>query len=146
MENVTRTREDLFSSRFTLNVIRAASVPCALTLLFMAAGAVFARDTITSPVSAPGRIVVGQIQLDANGFPVVSYIDNENGDFRIIHCNDVNCAGGDESISAVGVGEPSSMSLDANGYPVVSYDTSNGDVKILHCNDVNCAGGDESNT
>ena len=90
------------------------------------------------------------LQLDAFGYPVVSYYNNNyiHQDLKILHCNDVNCAGGNESIVSVdtaGVGEYNSLQLDASGYPVVSYyDEINYDLKILHCNDVNCSGGDES--
>ena len=80
-------------------------------------------------------------------YPVVSY--GGGGNLKILHCNDVNCAGGNESIVSVDtvgtVGEYNSLQLDASGYPVVSYyDGTNGDLKILHCNDVNCEGGNES--
>ena len=89
--------------------------------------------------------------LDADGNPVVSYYDNTNDDLKILHCNDPDCAGDDESITSPDrPGAPgmwSSLVLDASGNPVVSYfgDTLN-DLKILHCNDPDCAGDDESIT
>jgi len=90
------------------------------------------------------------LQLDANGFPVVSYYDVTNGGLKILHCNDVNCDGGGESITKpdatpLGWQWGTSLELDSNGYPVISYlDYSNDDLKVMHCNDVNCAGNDES--
>jgi hypothetical protein len=42
------------------------------------------------------------MKLDANGFPVVAYKTIGSapnpGQIRLLHCNDVNCEGGDESV------------------------------------------------
>ncbi|MPZ24234.1 MAG: hypothetical protein GEU28_11990 [Dehalococcoidia bacterium] len=67
----------------------------------------------------------------------------------MMHCNDQNCAGGDESITSPDtadvVGLDTSLALDASGFPVVSYqDLTNGDLKILRCNDQDCFGNNES--
>jgi hypothetical protein len=68
----------------------------------------------------------------------------------VAHCNDADCAGGDESIhtadSATGAaGLFSSLVLDASGYPVVSYcDPVGAGLWVAHCNDANCAGANES--
>ena len=89
------------------------------------------------------------LALDVSGRPVVAYHDATNGQLKLVHCNDRNCSGGDESRAAVDsdgdVGSDASLALDAAGNPVVAYyDATNGHLRIAHCNDPNCSGGNES--
>lgn len=112
---------------------------------------VVAADAVV-PVDTAGDVGWdAYLQLDASGFPVVSYYDATNGDLKLLHCNDPDCVGGDESITTVdslgSVGRHTSLQLDATGNPVISYyDGSSEDLRLAHCNDPNCAGGDESLT
>jgi hypothetical protein len=89
--------------------------------------------------------------LDSAGNPVVSYLGGASNTLKVLHCNDPNCSGGDESITSpdtgVSFGEQSSLALDSTGNPIVSYQRGlNNTLKVLHCNDPNCSGGDESIT
>jgi hypothetical protein len=63
--------------------------------------------------------------LDAAGYPVISYSYSPNGGLKLVHCNDANCSGNDESIQIVGgVGWSdwgTSLVLDAAGYAAISY-------------------------
>ena len=103
---------------------------------------------MTSPDSADNVGTYTSLALDGSGFPVIAYHDLTNGDLKVMHCNDVNCAGGGEAITSPDTaGTFTSIALDAGGRPVVSYhDESNGDLKVLHCANANCAGKQAPNT
>lgn len=93
--------------------------------------------------------VFPDIELDSNGYPVIAYTDNTDLDLILVHCNDKDCKGNDESFQVVystgNTGYYPSLKLDSNGYPVIAfYDSSGGDLKLIHCNDVNCADGDDA--
>jgi hypothetical protein len=88
------------------------------------------------------------MKLDGSGMPVIAYFDSTNQLLEVMHCNDVNCAGNNESVNAidpVGVygtnqNPAISLALDASGNPVIAYyEATNDDLKIAHCGDPNCA-------
>jgi hypothetical protein len=132
------------SSGFALQVLRCNDADCA-----------GGDESLVNVDASPGN--VGQyssLELDASGFPVISYYYHNGtlagGELRVLHCNDLYCSGGDESIAApdpwpYNHGGYASLALDASGFPVVSYRGSSG-LAVLHCNDANCMGGDESIT
>ena len=101
-------------------------------------------NSITAPDSA--GLVTGvqtSLALDASGFPVISYFDSNTNDLKVMHCNDANCAGGNESIASPDtagvVGMYSSLALDSSGFPVVSYrKVDTGVLKVLRCFDADC--------
>ena len=83
--------------------------------------------------------------LDGLGNPVVAYGGFTDAGLRLAHCNDPDCAGGDESISTLddSGGFFASLVLDESGHPIIAY--SSGDsLKLAHCNDPDCVGADES--
>lgn len=82
------------------------------------------------------------LQLDANGFPVISYYDATNGNLKLAHCSNTTCTAASivtVDASANDDGFYTSLRLDANGFPVISYhDVIAGAVKLAHCLDPNC--------
>lgn len=106
------------------------------------------ENSITTPdIGPPFTGLYTSLELDSSGYPVIAQVDSLF--LNIVHCNDANCDGNDESITAPvgGVVQDTSLVLDASGFPVVSFfDQSVGRLQVLRCNDVNCAGGDESVT
>jgi hypothetical protein len=48
---------------------------------------------------------------------VASYFDFGNGDLRVVHCDDPNCAGSNESIVTVDSGGGARASLDDGAAP-----------------------------
>ncbi len=104
-------------------------------------------ETTTSPEPATG--VTPSLQLDAAGNPVIAYYTGASTrDLKVMHCNDANCAGANESVttpdSAGDVGSQPSLALNG-GNPVVTYrDGDNSNLRLLYCNDPNCANGNDT--
>jgi hypothetical protein len=109
------------------------------------------ESIVTVDTGGPGGNVGWHtsLELDAAGNPVISYWNAGHGDLKLAHCNDPNCAGGDESIVTVdsqgSVGRYTSLELTSGGLvtppgvPVIAYyDETNGDLKVTQCGDVNC--------
>jgi len=70
---------------------------------------------------------VGQftsLQLNSDGYPVISYYDTSNYDLKLAVCGDRTCSASN-SLTAIDtggrVGEHSSLQLDSNGVAVISY-------------------------
>jgi hypothetical protein len=60
------------------------------------------NESVTSPDTS-GRINGERsLALDASGFPVVAYFDPITAVLELMHCNDANCAGGGETVTAPG--------------------------------------------
>jgi len=106
---------------------------------------------ITEPDPAADGGVTSSLTLDGSGYPVVSHFDGDSNhlNLRLVHCNDPNCSGGDDSATAPdtagAVGPHNSLALDASGNPVVSYAHEAGELRLLHCDDPNCSGDESGN-
>jgi Ca2+-binding RTX toxin-like protein len=134
------------AARVLVSVVLGGSV---LAGFVPATSSVQALNSVVTVDSGGDIGTYSSLTLDAAGNPVVSYDDDSNGDLKVAHCNDPNCAGGDDSIVTVDstgdVGWHTSLLLDAAGNPVIAYyEETAGDLKVAHCNDPNCDGRDES--
>lgn len=107
-------------------------------------------DSITTP-DAGGDVTHVSVQLDAAGFPVVAYRDQQVAVLKLLHCNDRDCAGGDESITVADANGDSgydvALDLDGDGFPVIAHHESPlNNFRLVRCNDADCAGNDETST
>ena len=108
-------------------------------------------------VDAGSGNIVGRatsIAIGSDGFPIISYHDDTAEALKVAHCNDLSCAGGDETISTVDDGGGNnvgvirtSIAIGSDGMPVISYyDDTDESLKVAHCNDLSCSGGNENIT
>lgn len=101
-------------------------------------------ESITTPDTAGFVGTHTSIILDPAGNPIISYHNEIDGDLKVLHCDDPNCAGVEAplTVDAAGdTGQDTSIAVNSNGNPVVSYyDDTNGNLRLLICDDADCAG------
>ncbi len=99
-------------------------------------------NTITTVDSAGNVGVDTSVTIGADGLPIVSYYDGNNGDVKVLHCGNAACTAGNSvwAVDAGGdVGYYTSITIGVDGLPVLSYyDITNGDLKVLHCSNIFC--------
>ncbi|MBI3163926.1 MAG: sortase [Chloroflexi bacterium] len=90
--------------------------------------------------------------LNASGFPVISYYDDNDRDLKVAVCGDETCSAGNitttvDGTGGVDVGQYSSIKLNASGFPVISYwDETNTDLKVVVCGNASCSAGNTITT
>lgn len=82
--------------------------------------------------------------IGSNGFPMMSYYDEDSDDLKLAICHDQLCS--NPTITVVDatndVGQWNSLQLNSSGHPVISYwDRTLGDVKLVVCGNVSCTAG-----
>jgi len=99
--------------------------------------------TTTTVLDSPGT--VGQyssLQLNASGFPVISYYDSTNADLKLAVCGDAVCSTSTLTVvdgSTSSVGQSTFLQLNASGFPVITYWNSTGNnLKLAVCGDAAC--------
>jgi hypothetical protein len=102
-------------------------------------------NTITTVDSAGYVGFFTSLELNMNGYPVISYWDQGNYDLKVAVCGNAACTSGNtlSTVDSTGdVGRYSSLSLNSNDYPVISYwDVTNHALKVAICGDVICTSG-----
>jgi hypothetical protein len=105
-------------------------------------------STVDDPVSSVGWYT--SIAIGADGFPVISYVEEMSGALWIAKCDDPACAPGGETISFLdgmsGDGwRGTSIVVGPDGLPIVAYNgQSPSGLRLAKCNDPACSGGDET--
>jgi len=102
-------------------------------------------NTITTVDSTGNVGRESAITIGADGFPVISYMDETNGDLKVAKCGNASCSSGNTitTVDSAGtVGRNSAIAINLNNLPVISYiDASNFDLKFLRCGDEACTSG-----
>ncbi|MEX2236806.1 MAG: hypothetical protein WEB00_04610 [Dehalococcoidia bacterium] len=127
-------------AQFTWSLLAVAFLSA--TLIFDRGAALAANSmTVVDPSGRDPAMV-----QDADGNPVIAYVDGSNGGLRVVHCEQQSCASSrfefSEPDSRFDVLSPA-IALDSAGNPVIAYDSFNGFLTVLHCNDPDCASNDE---
>jgi hypothetical protein len=102
-------------------------------------------NTINEPDSYNAIFTMDMV-LDADGFPVIAYRENNPSDIVLVTCNDVACSGNDETFSTTFGGGTNYLSLviGADGFPMISYyQPEETALWVMRCNDVACSGANE---
>src|SRR5262245_21899488 len=103
---------------------------CILSFLLLVCALALARSIKTSAdasepvtyIDSGGAGYASSVRLDANGFPVVSYVDSNTGMLKLLHCFTWTCEGGSYHLQVLDSGASvTALRLDGNGFPVIAY-------------------------
>jgi predicted regulator of Ras-like GTPase activity (Roadblock/LC7/MglB family) len=100
-----------------------------------------AGNTITTVDSVGAVGWYTSVTVGADGLPVISYWDWDNGDLKVAHCSNAACTSSTTTTVDSGgdVGGYTSLTMGMDGLPVISYyDGTNDDLKVAHCSNRFC--------
>ena len=85
------------------------------------------------------------LAISDDDFPVISYNSELGSSLYVAKCNDVACAGGNESIYPVGrsyIADDTSIAIASDGFPIIAYgnwDTNNQvALSVAKCHNASC--------
>ena len=83
------------------------------------------------------------IAIGTDGFPVISYYDETNGNLRVAKCGDVSCTPAlvslNDAETGTDLGRESSIAIGTDGFPIIShFDDNANDLRVTKCDDVAC--------
>jgi uncharacterized repeat protein (TIGR01451 family) len=114
----------------------AAAVP------LLVVRAAHAQPWTTTVVDSGGVGQFTSVVYGTDGFPLISYYDDANGDLKVAHCLDAACTSSTKATidSAGNVGRDTSIAIGTDGLGIVSYiDVTNARLKVAHCSDAACS-------
>jgi len=94
------------------------------------------------------------VAVNNNGWPIIAYYDEGNGDLKVVACSNTSCqpgigsstyvVGGSFTIQTVDssgdVGMYTSIAVQSNNNPVIAYyDVTNGKLKVAECTNATCS-------
>jgi hypothetical protein len=84
------------------------------------------------------------IEVAADGMPIISYWNSQNMDLRVAHCGNLTCSSGNTITTADGtgmMGQGASMEIGPHGRPVISsYNGNTFDLRVARCTNHLCTG------
>lgn len=106
-------------------------------------------NTLTAVDSTGTTGLYSSIMISTDGFPIISYHDQTNGDLRVANCGSADCSAGNTLTtvdSATGTqGMYSSMTLTADGLPFIAHHNGTGlDLRRSKCGTTACNSGNTS--
>ena len=100
------------------------------------------NPTITVVDDAANVGGYNSMQLNASGYPVIAYQDNDNDRLKLAVCNDATCSSPTITVidDASEPGQYNVLALGANDYPIIAtHDSDTRDLELVYCSDVACA-------
>jgi len=103
---------------------------------------IYCTDATISTLVSGVVVYTPDIAIGSDGFGIISYHDNTNGDLKVVHCTNAACTTfGLETLDTnFDVGYYNSIAIGTDGLPLIAYyDETNKDLRTIHCSNVACS-------